>query len=62
MVTELARQYGLLTLLGLPAFAWYVRQAKRFARLTDDWLRRFRWWLRRSGRRLLHWLLIGGDE
>jgi hypothetical protein len=28
-MTEPARQYGLMAILGLPALAWCVRQARR---------------------------------
>ncbi|MFB7467033.1 hypothetical protein ACFCZ1_26660 [Streptomyces sp. NPDC056224] len=59
---NLAAQYGFLALLAPPAFTWYLRQVQRLAHLAGSWLRQFRAWLRKSGRRLLRWMLAGGDE
>lgn len=50
-----------LTLLTLPAFAWYARQARHLCHVAEHWLLRFRSWFRKKGRDLLRWLLADGD-
>jgi hypothetical protein len=63
MITdELYRHYGLLAVLTPPALAWYLSRAKRLMQLIGSRLNRFRSWLRRRGRKILRWVLAGGDE